>query len=60
MKQYKKIIYSLAIGSLMSMNSCTDLTETIYDQLTDDVVDLTDKDVIGAMMGESYAQLRFL
>ena len=45
MKQYKKIIYRLAIGSLMSMNSCTDLTETIYDQLTDDVVDLTDKDV---------------
>ncbi len=60
MKQYKNILYSIAVGSLMSMTSCTDLTETVYDQLTDESIDLTDEDVLGSMMGEAYANLRFL
>ncbi len=60
MRQYKNILYSIAVGSLLSMTSCTDLTETVYDQLTDESIDLNDDEVLGAMMGEAYANLRFL
>lgn len=56
----KNIFLSLAAGSLMAFSSCTNLDETIYDQLTDDVIDVTDEQTVGAVMGEAYAQLRYL
>src|SRR5574344_1179891 len=60
MKSIKKIFIFLAVSSSMALTSCTDLDETIYSQMTDDVVDVTDDAVVESMMGEAYAQLRFL
>ncbi len=61
MKLIKNIILSLAACSaLMYSSSCTDLTEKVYDQLTDETIDVTDPEIVGYMMGEAYAQFRFL
>ncbi len=60
MKQYKKLIYGIAVGSLISLAACTDLTESVYDKLTDESIDTSDSDVVGSMMGQAYANLRFL
>ena len=60
MKQLKNIIAGLAASSLLTLGACTDLTETVYDKLTDETIDVTDKEIVGYMMGEAYAQLRFL
>ena len=47
MKQYKKLIYGIAVGSLISLAACTDLTESVYDKLTDESIDTSDSDVVG-------------
>ena len=60
MKRFKNIIAGIAATSLLSLGACTDLTETVYDQLTDETIDVNDKEVVGYMMGEAFAQFRFL
>lgn len=40
--------------------ACTDLTENVYDTLTDATIDVNDPEIIGYMMGEAYAQFRFM
>lgn len=60
MKHIKNIIAGFAASSLLTLGACTDLTETVYDKLTDETIDVTDKEIVGYMMGEAYAQLRFL
>ena len=60
MKSIKYIVMSLAVAAGTAFTSCTDLDETIYSQLTDEVVDVTDDAVIESMMGEAYTQLRYL
>lgn len=60
----KKILHILFAGlvaiSSTCMVSCTDLDETVYDKLTDETIDVTDPEAVGSMMGEAYAQFRFL
>ena len=60
MKSIKYFAMSLAVAAGTAFTSCTDLDETIYSQLTDEVVDVTDEAVIESMMGEAYTQLRYL
>ena len=42
------------------LGACTDLTENVYDTLTDATIDVNDPEIIGYMMGEAYAQFRFM
>lgn len=60
MKSIKyKIVIPLA-GFLLLLGSCTDLSENVYSILTDKSIDVNDPDVVDYMMGEAYAQFRFL
>jgi len=60
MKIYKYSILSLAVSLVLTFSACTDLTENVYDKLTDETIDVNDPEVVGSMMGEAYAQFRFL
>lgn len=60
MKLIRKINISLALSLLLIFGSCTNLDESIYDKLTDKTIDVTDPEIVGYMMGEAYAQFRFL
>jgi len=60
MKILKYSILSLAVSLVLTFSACTDLTENVYDKLTDETIDVTDPNVVGQMMGEAYAQFRFL
>jgi hypothetical protein len=60
MKIFDKITIVLLLVLTLSVSSCTDLEENVYDILTDETVDITDPDMLGYMMGEAYAQFRFI
>lgn len=60
MKLFKNTIIGFVAGSLLMLGSCTDLTETVYDKLTDETIDINDPEIVNYMMGESYVQLRYL
>ncbi len=60
MKRLKNIFLGLAVSSLFTLGACTDLNETVYDKLTDETIDVNDPEIVGYMMGEAYAQFRFL
>lgn len=60
MKLFKKIILGLAVSSILIVGACTDLEETLYDKLSDETIDVNDPEIVGYMMGEVYAQFRFL
>jgi hypothetical protein len=60
MKRMKHIITGFTTAILLTFSACTDLEETVYDRLTDKTIDVSDPDATGSMMGEVYAQLRFL
>jgi len=59
MIKYKMLLVLLTVATI-TFNSCTDLTEEPYSVLTDETVDVTDPEMLGYMMGEAYAQFRFL
>lgn len=56
----KYIVAGLTAAFLLAFSACTDLEETVYDRLTDKTIDVSDPDATSSMMGEVYAQLRFL
>jgi len=60
MKLIKYLFISLTVSSMLIIGACTDLNEKVYDQLTDETIDVTDPEIVGSMMGEAYAQFRFL
>ncbi len=60
MKFIKYINSGFLVGLLLLVGSCTNLDENIYDKLTDETIDVTDPEMVGYMMGEVYAQFRFL
>lgn len=60
MKLIKNRFIGLVLSSLLVLGACTDLEETVYDKLTDATIDVTDPEIVGYMMGEAYAQFRFL
>lgn len=53
---------SLALGSLLVFNasSCTDLDETLYSQLNETNIDLTNENDLSLLLGASTAQYRYL
>lgn len=60
MKKIKHITIGLITSFVLSFSACTDLSENVYDTLTDQSIDVTDPVAVGQMMGEAYAQFRFL
>ncbi len=56
----KNIFLGMAASAMLTLPSCTDLSETVYDSLTSESVDVTDEAVVQSMMGEAIAQFRFL
>lgn len=60
MKLLKYIYSSIALGMLFSFGACTDLSENLYDTLSDKTINTNDSIVVSAMMGQVYAQFRFL
>jgi starch-binding outer membrane protein, SusD/RagB family len=60
MKRYKFLNLSLIFSIILTFSACTDLEETVYDKLTDESIDVTDPEIVGYMMGEAFAQFRFL
>jgi len=60
MKFTKYLFLNLAAGALIALASCTNLEENVYDQLTDETIDVNDPEILGYMMGEVYAQFRYL
>lgn len=60
MKILKYSIISMVVSALLTLSACTDLTETVYDKLTDETIDVNDPEIVNYMMGEAYAQFRFL
>ena len=60
MKLYRKIILGVGLSTMLTFGACTDLNENIYDTLTDETIDVNDPEIVGYMMGEAYAQFRFL
>lgn len=60
MKLFKKTIIGFVTGSLLTLGACTDLSETVYDKLTDETIDVSDPEIVGSMMGKAYVQLRYL
>ena len=59
-KILKNALIGLFAGGLMFNTACTDLDETLYDQLNDTNVDLTSPDDLGAMMGQAIANYRYM
>ncbi|MFT4071326.1 MAG: RagB/SusD family nutrient uptake outer membrane protein [Dysgonamonadaceae bacterium] len=60
MKLLKSTIITLVTGSMFMFSACTDLSENVYSDLTDKTIDVSDPDAVSAMMGEAYAQFRYL
>ncbi|MDD4991736.1 MAG: RagB/SusD family nutrient uptake outer membrane protein [Paludibacter sp.] len=60
MKLLKYSILGLIAGSMLTFSACTDVSENVYDVLTDKTIDVKDPAIVGYMMGEAYAQFRFL
>lgn len=60
----KRIIKNTFIGLLsccmLSVTSCTDLGETLYDELNDSNINLADENDLALMLGASVAQYRYL
>lgn len=60
MKVLKYFTTSVLVSLLLMFGACTNLDENVYDKLTDETIDVTDPEIVGYMMGEVYAQFRFL
>jgi hypothetical protein len=60
MRIIKYSIINLGLGILLLLNACNDLEETVYTEITDSTIDYSDPEVRGAMMGETYANFRFI
>lgn len=60
MKIIRHTILGFIASAFLALGACTDLTETIYSELTDETIDVNDPEIVGYMMGEAYAQFRFI
>ena len=60
MKLLKYSFFSLVLSMLFALSACSDLSENIYDNMSDKTIDVTDSVVISHMMGQAYSQFRFL
>lgn len=60
MKFLKNKYICLAACLTLLLGACTDVDESLYSKLSDEVVDINDPEMVASMMGEVYAQFRFL
>ncbi|MCD7850273.1 MAG: RagB/SusD family nutrient uptake outer membrane protein [Parabacteroides sp.] len=58
MKSLKNKIFTLLITTLLIFNSCTDLSETTYDVITDSGMELSEND-IARFTGFAFSNLRY-
>lgn len=56
----KKSMMGLCAGSLLLSGACTNLDETLYDQLNDTTIDLTNPNDLSLLLGAAVAQYRYL
>ena len=59
-KIFRNTIMGVVACCTMATSSCTDLNETLYDQLNDMNVDMTDENNLSLMLGAAVAQYRYL
>ena len=58
-KLIKKSIMGLAAASLLATGGCTNLDETIFSQLNDTNIDLSNPDDLASILGAAVAQYRY-
>ncbi len=56
----KYTLMGVLFGGVVSISSCTDLDETLYDQLNETNIDLSNEADVSSMMGQAIAQYRYL
>ena len=57
---FKHIIMGLAASSCLAFSSCTDLSETLYDELTEDNLDFNSENDVNSLKGQAIAQFRYI
>ena len=58
-KIFNKVLIAFAAGSI-SLSSCTDLDETLYSQLNETNIDLSNETDLSLLLGAATAQYRYL
>ena len=58
-KIFNKVLIAFAAGSI-SLTSCTDLDETLYDRLNETNIDLANETDLSLLLGDATAQNRYL
>ena len=58
-KIFNKVLIAFAAGSI-SLSSCTDLDETLYDRLNETNIDLANETDLSLLLGAATAQYRYL
>ena len=58
-KIFNKVLIAFAAGSI-SLSSCTDLDETLYSQLNESNIDLSNETDLSLLLGAATAQYRYL
>lgn len=56
---FNKVLIAFAAGSI-SLSSCTDLDETLYDRLNETNIDLSNETDLSLLLGAATAQYRYL
>ncbi len=56
----KNILAALAVSPMLMNVACTNLDETVYDQLTDDNLDLSNQKELTQMLGAAVTNYRYL
>ena len=58
-KIFNKVLIAFAAGSI-SLSSCTDLEETLYSDLNESNIDLSNETDLSLLLGAATAQYRYL
>ena len=58
--KFKYILMGLAASSCLTFGSCTDLSETLYDQLNESNLDFSSEKDVNALSGQAIAQFRYI
>lgn len=56
---FRNALMGLIASGTLSISSCTDLTETLYDELNDTNIDMSNEDDLNSLMGQAIAQYRY-
>lgn len=59
-KLYKSLLYSMVGAGMLSLGSCTDLSETIYNQIASEKYEFTEKDAAQYVCAGIFLLAQFL